>query len=208
MSMHLTRRALTGVALACLLAPAAQAQTYPNRPIKLLIGFAAGGPLDTYTRVLAQDLSASLGQPVVVENRPGASGQLATDAVAQAEPDGYTLLSTASTFIVNPILLNKPKPDPLKDFVAVSHTARVAHGARGGSGFDSQLRAGPGEARTQCPCDLCLGRHRRAGALGRRPARPQHQHADDAHPLQGRCAGHRRSDVGAGVLHLLQPCRA
>ena len=123
MSMHLTRRALTGVALACLLAPATQAQTYPNRPIKLLIGFAAGGPLDTYTRVLAQDLSASLGQPVVVENRPGASGQLATDAVAQAEPDGYTLLSTASTFIVNPILLNKPKPDPLKDFVAVSHTA-------------------------------------------------------------------------------------
>jgi tripartite-type tricarboxylate transporter receptor subunit TctC len=106
-----------------MLAPLAQAQTYPTRPIKLLIGFAAGGPLDTYTRVLAQDLSAALGQPVVVENRPGASGQIATDAVAQAEPDGYTLLSTASTFIVNPILMNKPKPDPLKDFVAVSHTA-------------------------------------------------------------------------------------
>jgi tripartite-type tricarboxylate transporter receptor subunit TctC len=123
MSLHFTRRALAGAALACLLAPAALAQTYPNRPIKLLLGFAAGGPLDTYTRVLAQDLSAALGQPVVVENRPGASGQIATDAVAQAEPDGYTLLSTASTFIVNPILMNKPKPDPLKDFVAVSHTA-------------------------------------------------------------------------------------
>ncbi|MFO1190804.1 MAG: tripartite tricarboxylate transporter substrate binding protein [Rhodoferax sp.] len=123
MSLNLTRRTLASAALACLLLPAAQAQTFPNRPIKLLIGFAAGGPLDLYTRILAQDLSASLGQPVVVENRAGASGQLATDAVAQAEPDGYTLLSTASTFIVNPILLNKPKPDPLKDFVAVSHTA-------------------------------------------------------------------------------------
>jgi tripartite-type tricarboxylate transporter receptor subunit TctC len=123
MTLKLTRRALSITALACMLAPLAQAQTYPTRPIKLLIGFAAGGPLDTYTRVLAQDLSAALGQPVVVENRPGASGQIATDAVAQSEPDGYTLLSTASTFIVNPILMNKPKPDPLKDFVAVSHTA-------------------------------------------------------------------------------------
>ena len=123
MTLKLTRRALSVAALACMLAPLALAQTYPTRPIKLLLGFAAGGPLDTYTRVLAQDLSAALGQPVVVENRPGASGQIATDAVAQAEPDGYTLLSTASTFIVNPILMNKPKPDPLKDFVAVSHTA-------------------------------------------------------------------------------------
>ena len=123
MTLKLTRRALSIAALACMLAPLAQAQTHPTRPIKLLIGFAAGGPLDTYTRVLAQDLSAALGQPVVVENRPGASGQIATDAVAQSEPDGYTLLSTASTFIVNPILMNKPKPDPLKDFVAVSHTA-------------------------------------------------------------------------------------
>lgn len=57
----------------------------------------------------------------------GASGQIATDAVSQAEPDGYTLLSTASTFIVNPILRNKPKPDLLKDFVAVSHTARIGY---------------------------------------------------------------------------------
>ncbi len=119
----LHRRALMAAALACLQGQPAHAQTYPTRPIKLLVGFAAGGPLDTYTRIVAQDLSVALGQPVVVENRAGASGQIATDAVAQAEPDGYTLLSTASTFIVNPILTNKPKPDPLKDFVPVSHTA-------------------------------------------------------------------------------------
>lgn len=96
---------------------------YPTRPIKLLLGFAAGGPLDTYTRVLAQDMSITLGQPVVVENRPGASGQIATDATAAAEPDGYTLMSTASTFVVNPILMKKAKPDPLTDFVAIAHTA-------------------------------------------------------------------------------------
>ena len=117
------RRLLLAASVACIVGAQAQAQTYPTRPIKLLIGFAAGGPLDTYTRVLAQDLSLALGQPVVVENRAGASGQIATDAVAQAEPDGYTLLSTASTFIVNPILTGRNKPDPLKDFVAVSHTA-------------------------------------------------------------------------------------
>lgn len=121
--MTLTRRTALALAATSLIGASALAQTYPTRPIKLLIGFAAGGPLDTYTRVLAQDLSTALGQPVVVENRAGASGQIATEAVAQAEPDGYTLMSTASTFIVNPILMNKPKPDPLKDFVAVSHTA-------------------------------------------------------------------------------------
>ena len=123
MTLNHHRRLLLAAGLAGLVGVQAQAQTYPARPIKLLVGFAAGGPLDTYTRVLAQDLSLALGQPVVVENRAGASGQIATDAVAQAEPDGYTLLSTASTFIVNPILTGRNKPDPLKDFVAVSHTA-------------------------------------------------------------------------------------
>ena len=124
--MTLARRTLLAAAIAVGLAsPTAWSQTtaYPTKPIKLLIGFAAGGPLDTYTRILAQDMSVALGQAVVVENRAGASGQIATEAVAASEPDGYTLLSTASTFIVNPILTNKPKPDPLKDFVAISHTA-------------------------------------------------------------------------------------
>ena len=121
--MTITRRTLIALGIAGWGSSSAWPQAYPTKPIKLLVGFAAGGPLDVYTRVLAQDLSIALGQQVVVENRAGASGQIATEAVAQAEPDGYTLLSTASTFIVNPILMNKPKPDPLKDFVAVSHTA-------------------------------------------------------------------------------------
>jgi tripartite-type tricarboxylate transporter receptor subunit TctC len=120
--MRLPRRPLI---LACLLGfcVSATAQEFPTRPIKLLVGFAAGGPLDVFTRVLAQELSAVLGQSVVVENRTGASGQLATDAVAKSEPDGYTLLSTASTFIVNPILTGRNTPDPQKDFAPVAHTA-------------------------------------------------------------------------------------
>lgn len=121
--MTFTRRTLIALGIAGVGNSYAWAQAYPSKPLKLFVGFAAGGPLDTYTRVLAQEMSTALGQPVLVENRAGASGQIATDAVAQAEPDGYTLLSTASTFIVNPILMNKPKPDPLKDFVAVAQTA-------------------------------------------------------------------------------------
>lgn len=101
----------------------AHAQTYPTKPIRMLLGFAPGGPLDTFSRILAQDMSTYLGQPVVVENRAGASGQIATDAVARAAPDGYTILSTASTFIVNPILMQKVASDPLKDFVPIAHTA-------------------------------------------------------------------------------------
>ncbi len=120
--MRLPRRPLILASLLGICLSAA-AQEFPNRPIKLLVGFAAGGPLDVFTRVLAQEMAGVIGQPVVVENRSGASGQLATDAVAKAEPDGYTLLSTASTFIVNPILSGRNSPDPQKDFAPVAHTA-------------------------------------------------------------------------------------
>ena len=120
--MRLSRRPLILASLLGICLSAA-AQEFPNRPIKLLVGFAAGGPPDVFTRVLAQELAGVIGQPVVVENRSGASGQLATDAVAKAEPDGYTLLSTASTFIVNPILSGRNSPDPQKDFAPVAHTA-------------------------------------------------------------------------------------
>lgn len=110
---------------ASLVSPAllAQPAAFPNKPIRMLIGYPAGGPLDTTTRLIAQDMSTELGQQVVVENRPGASGQIATDAVARSPADGYTLLSTASTFIVNPLLMQKVNSDPIKDFVAISHTA-------------------------------------------------------------------------------------
>lgn len=99
----------------------AQAQAFPTKPVRILIGYPAGGPLDVVTRIVAQDMSVALGQAVVVENRSGANGLIATDAVAHAEADGYTLLATASPFIVNPMLMDNVRADPMKDFTPVSH---------------------------------------------------------------------------------------
>jgi tripartite-type tricarboxylate transporter receptor subunit TctC len=125
-------RRLFAVALSVLLCVAAfgnasiaAAQTFPDHPIRLVLGFAAGGPLDTATRIVAQDMAQTLGQPIVVENKAGASGQIATDYVAHAPADGYTLLSTASTFVVNPVLLPKVNSDPIKDFTPVAHFASL-----------------------------------------------------------------------------------
>jgi len=81
----------------------APAQTYPNRPIRLVVGFPPGGAVDIIARIYAQGLSARLGQAVVVENKPGTGGNLASDTVAKAAPDGYTLLhGTENVFISNP----------------------------------------------------------------------------------------------------------
>ena len=122
MRPHLIRVLSSITAIVALLGGSgAAAQTYPVKPVKVIVGFAPGGPLDTATRIVAQDLSGILGQQFVVENRSGASGQIATDAVAHSAPDGYTLLSTASTFVVNPILMAKVDSDPIKDFAPVAH---------------------------------------------------------------------------------------
>ena len=100
-------RRLISLALAMVLsAAAAQAQTaWPTKPIRLIVGFAAGGSTDVTARIIAQALSERLGQPVVIENRTGAGGNIGADAVAKADPDGYTLLmTTSSTFAANPSL--------------------------------------------------------------------------------------------------------
>src|SRR5258708_21023161 len=100
------------------------AESYPSRPVKLLVPFPAGGPLDFTARLLADKLTASLKQPFVVENRPGASGNIGTDAVAKAEPDGYTLLFVLDTpLTVNPSLYPKLAFDPVGDFTPLSCVA-------------------------------------------------------------------------------------
>lgn len=96
---------------------------YPDRPIKLVIGFAAGGPTDVIGRIVAQDMSATLGQSIVVENRVGANAQLGTEAVARAEPDGYTLLFASLSHIVNFLLVPNAKYHPLNDFIPISNAA-------------------------------------------------------------------------------------
>jgi tripartite-type tricarboxylate transporter receptor subunit TctC len=110
-------------ALACLLAAPASAQ-YPARPVKLLTGYAPGGAPDLLARFVAQKLHDLLGQPVVVENRPGSNGNIAGDLVAKSTPDGYTLvLAPDSQIVINPHLYRKLAYDPLKDLVPVATVA-------------------------------------------------------------------------------------
>jgi tripartite-type tricarboxylate transporter receptor subunit TctC len=101
----------------------ANAQDYPVRPVTLVVGFAAGGPTDVIARILAQDLTASLGQSVIVQNKPGANSLLATQAVARTAPDGYTVLLAAHAHSVNPILLESAHYDSLRDFAPISLVA-------------------------------------------------------------------------------------
>ena len=101
----------------------AQAQNYPNRPIRMIIGFAAGGPTDVIGRIIAQDMSETLGQPVLVENKTGANSLVATEYVAHSEHDGYTLLFTSLSHIVNYLIMPDVKYHPLKDFAPISNGA-------------------------------------------------------------------------------------
>ena len=113
--------ALLGV---CALADSAAAQAYPSRPIRLVVGFAAGGTTDFMARLLADKLRDPLRQPVLVENRTGANGALGAEYVAKSDPDGYTLyFTTAGVAAVYPHLRANPPYDPIRDFVAVSLVA-------------------------------------------------------------------------------------
>ena len=99
----------------------AQAQDFPAKPLRMVVGYAAGGPTDVIGRIIAQDMAASLGQPVVVENRTGANGLIGTLEVKKAPADGYTLLVTTLSHNVNALLMADKKPyDPIADFTTVS----------------------------------------------------------------------------------------
>jgi tripartite-type tricarboxylate transporter receptor subunit TctC len=109
------------VLLVALAALPAAAQPYPNRPIRLLVGFPPGGATDIIARLVAQGLSTRLGVPVVVENKPGSGTNIAGDAAAKADPDGYTILhGPDNMFIANPHLYAKMTFDPLKDLVPIT----------------------------------------------------------------------------------------
>ena len=111
----------------CLLCAAggAAAQTYPAKPVRLLSGFPAGGANDYHARVLAQKLTELFGQTVIVENRGGAGGTIAADAIAKAAPDGYNLLMSFGSLAVAPSVYAKLPFDVLKDFTAVSLACRI-----------------------------------------------------------------------------------
>jgi tripartite-type tricarboxylate transporter receptor subunit TctC len=109
------------VALSVLAAGAAVAQSYPDRPIRLLVGFAAGGPADVMARLVGDKIAEAWGKPVIVENVTGGAGNVAADRVAKAAPDGYTLMAAASaTIVTNPSLYQKLGFDPVKDFAPIT----------------------------------------------------------------------------------------
>jgi len=101
-------------------ASAVQAQDYPNRPVKIVVPFGAGGPADVYARVIAQYLGENLKQPFVIENRPGAGSIIGTDAVAKSDPDGYTLLLMSNTHTVNETLIPNKPFKLMDDFVGIA----------------------------------------------------------------------------------------
>ncbi len=110
-----------GMAGALLSSPAALAQAFPNKPLRLICPFPPGGAVDIASRAIAQELSKNLGQPVTVENRPGAGGNIGGAEAARANPDGYTIFMTTSGIqAINPVLYAKMPFDPSKDLVPVS----------------------------------------------------------------------------------------
>ena len=102
----------------------AWSQAYPNRPIRVLVPFAAGGAVDTLARIVGQKLSEGIGQPVIVENRPGAGGNLASDVLLKSPADGYTVLQTVNGIAISPSLYKVLPFDSNKDFAAVTQLVR------------------------------------------------------------------------------------
>src|SRR5215813_14738189 len=122
-------RAFLSLLVAVLLAlpvAAQDARTFPSRPIRIIVPFPAGGPTDINARIIGQRMSEDFRQPVVIENRPGGNTAIAAQAVAKAEPDGYTLLAAMdTTLVMNPATTTAPLTyDPFRDFAAITLTAK------------------------------------------------------------------------------------
>jgi tripartite-type tricarboxylate transporter receptor subunit TctC len=130
----------------------ASAQDYPNKPVRILVPFSAGGAVDIIARQMTVDLASSLGQSVVVDNRPGASGNIAMGAAAKAAPDGYTLVLASASLAINKSLIKSTPFDPRKDFTPVALVAMVpsllvvnpAFGATSVTDLVARAKANPG----------------------------------------------------------------
>ena len=119
-------RSLQAVTCALLLAAGLPAQAaFPEKPIKVIMGFPAGGPLDQHVRLLSDRLQAVLGQPIIVDYKPGAGGSVGAETVARSAPDGYTLmLANTGVLVINGALYQRPSYDTLRDFVPIARTAQ------------------------------------------------------------------------------------
>jgi len=123
--MHMNRRATLALAATLLAAPTAFAQAFPTKPVKIIVGFPAGGPLDAHARLMADRLGQLLGQPIVVDYKAGAGGTVGAEFVARSDADGHTLLlANTGTMVINPAIYPKLSYATLKDFVPISRTAQ------------------------------------------------------------------------------------
>ena len=191
-------------ALICLtllaIAPASRAADYPTRPIRLVVPYVAGGPTDVLGRMVADYLTRDLKQSVVIENKGGAQGAIGAELVAHADPDGYTLLFTASSVLeLNPILYKKLSYDPDRELQVIAIVVRFAVG-HGRSSLGS--REDHSRVRGLCPPkrrqgQFRFGRHRWRRASLRRDAQADGRHRDDPRALQGRRPRAGRSDLGS-----------
>ena len=154
MKKTITLLSLAAAFCVVVLPGAALAQNYPTKPVRLVVGFSAGGPTDVIARIIAQDMTATFGQTVLVENKAGAASMIATQDVKRSAPDGYTLYMTTLTHSVNAILHADKKPyDPIVDFTPVSLVCYLplVMVAKGDSPFNSAAdvvkaaKAKPGE---------------------------------------------------------------
>jgi tripartite-type tricarboxylate transporter receptor subunit TctC len=175
-----------GFVAACLLAYPAFAQDYPTRPVTIVVGFPAGSATDNLVRPLAAALQKSLGQPVVVENKAGAQGIIATEYAARAKPDGYTLLAGSSTTLAANVGLFKKLPyDPAKDFQPVAGVGATSMMFMVRADSQSTALADPSSSCRRSGCDRAA-----TDVLG------DDAHAAHACPDAG--TAHRRDPRGGG----------
>jgi tripartite-type tricarboxylate transporter receptor subunit TctC len=142
--------ALAAAAVALTAAGACPAQTYPTRPIRVIVPYTAGSPNDVIVRLLAQRLEPKLGQPLVMDNRPGGGTAIGTKAAANAEPDGYTLLFSSSSIVIEPALNKAVNYDPQKDFAPIATVATTVWcwRSRRGCRRKRSPSSSPGRSRT------------------------------------------------------------
>jgi tripartite-type tricarboxylate transporter receptor subunit TctC len=126
MARRVLALALAAASAVLTAAAASSAQTYPTRPIRVIVPYTAGSPNDVIVRLLAQRLEPKLGQPLVMDNRPGGGTAIGTRAAANAEPDGYTLLFSSSSIVIEPALNKAVAYDPQKDFAPIATVATAA----------------------------------------------------------------------------------
>ncbi|MCW5603663.1 MAG: tripartite tricarboxylate transporter substrate binding protein [Burkholderiales bacterium] len=120
MNRYIRQSCSVAMAVICAVGGMAMAQNFPTKPVRIVVGLAPGGGTDIVSRLVGQHLSSAIGQQVVIDNRPGASGNIAAELVAKAPGDGYTLIVVTASHAINPSLYSKMGYDPVKDFAAVT----------------------------------------------------------------------------------------